>query len=146
MKRPNRALVGIAVMLLGSFAAAQQSAAPALTYRFAMAEQPLSEALKQFATQTGLQLVYHTEQVSPRLIAPPISGAYTSEAALTRLLAHSDLRYYHINDKTIAIRTAASESTVTPKNNGRDTPSPKIPTSRVSAVPREATAIERAPK
>jgi len=69
--------------------------------------QPLPAALSSFAEQTGFQVVYRTEEVSATVTSPAVSGTYTLEAALARLLADSGLEFYRINDRTIGIRTTS---------------------------------------
>lgn len=83
------------------------SHAAEISVRLNIARQSLTSALTSFAEQSGFQLVYRTEDVSPALVAPPISGTYMPEVALTHLLADSGLEFYRINDRTIGIRAAA---------------------------------------
>jgi len=72
--------------------------------------QLLSTALAAFADQTGLQLVYQPNDISPRLIAPAVSGMYTPEVALAKILETTGLSYHYVNAKTIAIHTSRAES------------------------------------
>lgn len=71
-----------------------------------ISEQPLRSALNYFAVQSGFQLVYRTEDVSATLTAPSIDGRYLPDVALEKLLGHSGLKFYRINDRTICIRVA----------------------------------------
>lgn len=74
-----------------------------------IAPQPLPEALSAFAEQTGLQLVYHVEDINSHQIVPAVSGQYTPEAALTRILDTCGLSYHYVNARTVAIRGALAD-------------------------------------
>jgi iron complex outermembrane recepter protein len=71
--------------------------------------QSLPDALSAFAAQTGLQLVYHVEDINSQQIAPAVSGEYTPEAALTKILDTSGLSYHYVNARTVAIRIAQAD-------------------------------------
>ena len=75
---------------------------------FRIDAQPIDGALKEFASQANLQLVYETTEVSPNIRSEHVAGAFTPEAALSRLLAHTNLDYKFINDRTVSIRSADS--------------------------------------
>jgi iron complex outermembrane recepter protein len=75
--------------------------------------QPLPQALTALATQTGVQLVYHAEDISAGVISPAVSGSYTPDKALTKILDSSGLSFYHVNSNTIAIRTARADTAST---------------------------------
>ncbi len=87
--------------------AAEPEPAPQLTLR--IDSQPMGTALKQLADQAGLQVVYPTEVVNPKLIAPALQGKYTAAAALSQLLSGSGLSYHFINSQTVAIRSEVRE-------------------------------------
>jgi iron complex outermembrane recepter protein len=73
---------------------------------FRIDAQPIEGALREFASQANLQLVYETAEVSPNIRSSHVAGAFTPEAALSRLLAHTNLAYKFINDRTVSIRSA----------------------------------------
>src|ERR1700732_1477317 len=73
---------------------------------FRIDAQPIEGALREFASQANLQLVYETAEVSPNIQSSHVAGAFTPEAALSRLLAHTNLDYKFINDRTVSIRSA----------------------------------------
>jgi hypothetical protein len=75
--------------------------------------QTLATALTSLAEQTGIQLVYRTEEVSATLVAPSVSGMYTPETALVRLLADSGLEAFRINERTLGIRLARNSDNLT---------------------------------
>ncbi|MGH8511598.1 MAG: STN domain-containing protein [Gammaproteobacteria bacterium] len=57
-----------------------------------MPPQPLYSALDALAEHAGLQLVYSAELVKA-IDSPGLTGDYTAEGALTRLLAGTGLAY-----------------------------------------------------
>lgn len=73
---------------------------------FDIAVQPLAQALDRFALQSGLQLVYHADEVAPDAYSPVLVGNFAPEAALRTLLAHSGLAYRFINTRTVGLRRA----------------------------------------
>ena len=76
---------------------------------FAIAPQPLSAALLQFRLQSGFQVAYRTEDVRG-LTTQGVTGRFTPEAALRRLLAGSGLGYRVSADKTVTLeRTVVQE-------------------------------------
>lgn len=79
------------------------SAAP--TYQFDIRGATLAAALKQFATQSGLQIAYFTKVAEGRT-APTVSGTLTAEEALRTLLNASGLTFERIDEGTIAIHGA----------------------------------------
>jgi outer membrane receptor protein involved in Fe transport len=63
----------------------------------------LSESLKQFGTQSRLQLLAPPE-LTRGLDGNPVSGAYTARQALDHLLANSGLSYEFVNATTVVIK------------------------------------------
>ena len=90
---------------------AAQDASPAAApqVRLHIDSQPLPQALTALATQTGVQLVYHPEDISAGVISPQVSGSYTPDKALSKILDSSGLSFYHVNSNTIAIRLARAD-------------------------------------
>ena len=84
----------------GSAAADPRSA------EFDIAAGSLAEALNRFAEQTGLQTVYDPVLLQGRS-APEVHGRFSASAALTRLLAGTDLEWVFANPTTIAVRPRA---------------------------------------
>jgi outer membrane receptor protein involved in Fe transport len=107
--------VAVTWALAGAIAAAAQTppSTPDVADRrpdevaFRIDAQPIEGALREFASQANLQLVYETAEVSPNIQSSHVIGAFTPEAALSRLLAHTNLDYKFINDRTVSIRSAA---------------------------------------
>lgn len=91
-------------MLFASLAYAAPEAPP----RFGLAIRagvPLDEALQEMAHQTGIQVVFFSQITAGRR-APELSGEYTLEAAMGRLLEGSDLTFRRVNERTIEVRLA----------------------------------------
>ena len=65
--------------------------AKALTYRFHIQGQPLSQALQVFSEQSGLQIVYHTELLPDTATTHRVEGTYDAQSALNRLLRGTGL-------------------------------------------------------
>ena len=67
-----------------------------------IAAQPLAQALSEFATQTGLQVVYVSGIVTSQDSKGASRGLPTGDA-LERLLADTGLRFEFLNDRTVRI-------------------------------------------
>jgi len=85
-----------------SLAQTQSQAQPAPTYVFSIAPQPLNDALKAFAQQSGLQLIFYTDVVAG-YTSPEVKGTLTSQQALQLLLRNTNLTYRQINANTLEI-------------------------------------------
>jgi iron complex outermembrane recepter protein len=96
--------VVLGLLLMGSPAHGQE--APAQKVTLNIAAQPVSDALNEFALQAGFQGVFYTS-IGKGLTSPQVSGVFTPEQALKRLLGNTSLRYRFINPHTIAIQEAA---------------------------------------
>jgi iron complex outermembrane receptor protein len=73
----------------------------------AIAPKNLTEALTEFASQSGLQVVYRTE-LTERLRSQGAEAGLSAEEALRQLLRETGLRYEFVNDRTVAIRSEDS--------------------------------------
>ena len=98
--------IAISTALLAHTAAAQ-----AEQMRFEIAAKPVSEALQDFAEQSGFQMAFLADAAAG-VPARPVSGALEPEAALRRLLDGTGLEFRFIDERTIAIlqKTAEAES------------------------------------
>jgi iron complex outermembrane receptor protein len=105
------------------------------TYQFNIRSSTLDAALKEFASQTGLQVAYFTDVAAGRS-APALSGTYTAEEALRALLKSSGLTFEVVDAKTVAIRSSdwsrsapsGGRREETSSNNGertQDAPAPQ---------------------
>lgn len=71
--------------------------------RFDIAAQPLASALNEFAAATGLQMSYRAD-LAEDVTTPGLTGMYTPEEALARLLAGTGLSYRFANPGTITVQ------------------------------------------
>ncbi len=80
-----------------------EQASAGVAVRVKIEAQSLEGGLNEFAKQTGLQVIFRSEE-AVGLRAPQLEGSFTAEAALQQLLADSGLRYEFVNARTVAIR------------------------------------------
>ena len=66
--------------------------------------QPLAKALKAFAEQSGLQVVYYSELADGEE-SPEVSGMMTANQAMAQLLASTDLTFDTMGEDTVVIET-----------------------------------------
>lgn len=87
----------------------QAEAQASQTHSFTIPSQPLGRALRSLADQSGLQIAYETA-VAVGNTAPAVNGTMSTEQALTRLLAGSNLRHSFTgaNTATIVGRSSAA--------------------------------------
>src|SRR4051794_25558080 len=92
------AWMGAAVLLTinSSQAVAQSSSA----YRFELPPMSLSKALREVTARTGCNLLAPEELVRGRR-APPLSGEYSAEEAVQKLLEGSGLAYHSVEGTLI---------------------------------------------
>ena len=72
-----------------------------------IAAQPLTQALSEFANQTGLQLVYVSE-IAAKQASNGASRGLAAPDALRRLLAGTGLHFELLNDRTVRIFAVSS--------------------------------------
>jgi iron complex outermembrane receptor protein len=126
----RREAIAIAITLAGW--AGQAAADPGARYEIDVPPQPAFEALKAFAAQTRLQLVYYSE-LTEGIASPGVTGTLTAEDALRRLLSGTGLAFQFLNDRTVAIRTAAAahDTGTQPGEAGNTTAAPLSGTDRL---------------
>ncbi|WP_182336597.1 TonB-dependent receptor [Stenotrophomonas acidaminiphila] len=109
--RPGRTVVASALAtalglsLLGM--APASFAQPAATHQFAVASQPLGEALNRLAETAGVQIMVPPDLVRGHT-APALAGQYTVQQALDRLLAGTGLVHRSTRGGVITIARAAA--------------------------------------
>jgi TonB-dependent receptor len=110
MKSNNR-LVRLAVLQALTCASGLMLAAPgsasADPARFNITAQPLPNALKNFAAQAKMQLLYRYDVVS-QAMATPVTGQLEKHAALERLLQGTGLEAVYSNANTATIRVIST--------------------------------------
>jgi outer membrane receptor for ferric coprogen and ferric-rhodotorulic acid len=102
--------VGVAFAALAAASsptvAAAQGAGQDSRLAVSIPAQRLSDALRQLAEASHLQLIYDTK-ITDGKTSPGVSGAMTSRAALAQLLAGSGLSFKFSGDRTLTIAAAA---------------------------------------
>src|SRR5438067_2154596 len=86
-------------MLLGVVAQAQP--------RFDLPAQPLGDSIRAVGSQADTNVLFDPPLVADRS-APPLKGEFSTEKALTKLLAGTGIKYEFINEKTIVLASANS--------------------------------------
>jgi iron complex outermembrane recepter protein len=112
---------------------AAYASADQVRQEFNIAAQPVSQALRAYAQQSGDQVVFYSEIGKGRESAA-VEGSYTRQEALHRLLENTGLKYRRVNAKTIAISNDASKR-----------PEASLQRTSISAPLRLAQAAEPAP-
>src|SRR6202045_1075824 len=109
--------------------------------RFDIAAQPLPTALKNFASQAKMQLLYRYDIVS-HATASPVTGQLEKHAALEQLLRGTGLEAVYSSENTATIRpiTAAEKATPSTKAATGDKPGP------TDSPPTTSTAPDPAPR
>ena len=77
---------------------------------FDIPAQPLAQALRQFAEQTGLQLAFESSLAEGRQ-SPRIQGRLSKKQVLEQLLAGTGLRYDWLDSRTVALSPIPVSST-----------------------------------
>src|SRR5690242_1559683 len=103
-----RATIASLLAIASGSALAQAQSADQTRQEFSIAAQPVSQALRAYAQQSGDQIVFYSEIGKGRESAA-VEGSYTREEALRRLLESTGLKYRRVNAKTVAISTDAPE-------------------------------------
>jgi TonB-dependent receptor len=108
--------------------------------RFDIAAQPLPKALKNFAAQAKMQLLYRYDIVS-HATASPVTGQLEKHAALEQLLRGTGLEAVYSNDNTATIRLISTGEKAAPGAKAAigDKPSP------TNSSPTTSTASDRNP-
>jgi outer membrane receptor protein involved in Fe transport len=89
-------------LLAGTSAASAQAPAGG-RYVFDLPAEPLSQALREVAVRTARNLIAPGDLVDARQ-APALSGTFTAEEAVDKLLAGTDLRYRLVDDTLVIER------------------------------------------
>lgn len=101
-------------LLVGSFAIAQTAAqgVPGQRISLSIEAQPLRTALREFESQSGLQVSYREEDVETTgVMAPRVAGELEAEEALRLLLSGTGLKFEFINPRLVRLSSAAENAT-----------------------------------
>lgn len=103
--QPRGVAAACAVLLL--LGAAPAGAAPQTQFAFDLPAEPLSEALKTLAVQTGRNLIVRNT-LTEKKSAPALTGTFTAEQALAKLLEGSGLQYRLVGN-TLVVEAIGNE-------------------------------------
>lgn len=117
---PELSLKPLAAVVLGAVLVAAQApsawaenaaagAALQARFGFAIAAQPLPQALSEFSRVTGLSVVY-TDEAPYDLKAPAVSGQLSANDALNRLLAGSGYRFRALDGSTLTLERLPTDT------------------------------------
>src|SRR5258708_11768600 len=138
--KTNNSLVGMAVLQALACASGLLLATPGTASadpaRFDIAAQPLPNALKNFAAQAKMQLLYRYDIVS-RATASPVTGQLERHAALELMLRGTGLEAVYSSDNTATIRPISAGDKAAPGTKAaigeKPTPTKSPPTSSTAA-------------
>ena len=121
MRRVERWRLGIGLSILGVLwlAVSPGALARAGQESFDIAAQAMPGALKAFAAQAHVQLLFDYKALA-RLKTGPVKGRMQAQEALTLLLKGSGFVSQRVNDRTIAIRPAAATAADPPPSADGD--------------------------
>ncbi|WP_170293957.1 TonB-dependent siderophore receptor [Paracoccus limosus] len=104
-------LTGTTLPLAAMLAApAQAQTQNARQYRLSIPAQPLPRALEALSRQTGVQLFYGGE-AAYRLTSNPLSGSYSVDQALARMLAGTGASARRVGENGITISVTGADAT-----------------------------------
>ena len=92
----------LALLPLNVAMAAETSAQERTQFSFSMAAQPLPQALSDFSRITGISVVY-TDEAPYGITAPAVSGQFSAEQAMQRLLAGSGFTFRRTDGHTLVL-------------------------------------------
>lgn len=99
------ALGALAATLSAGAAAQPQTQPQGQLQVYSIDSQTLDGALKSFARQSGVQILFSQEDVAG-LHSPPLNGQFTVDAALSHLLGGNGLSAVHAGPNIIVVRSA----------------------------------------
>src|SRR5689334_11412500 len=103
-------LLLLPLFFLSSASFAQGDNSPKL--EFNIASQPMETALTALGAQSGLTIIVETK-VSKGVKAAALTGTYTADEALQKLLEPAKLKAEYLDSKTVAIRSATEQTATT---------------------------------
>jgi len=101
--------------------------------------QSIAAALRELGAQTGLQILFRSEDMAGAVrSAPGVSGRISARQALDQLLAGSGLHYEFVNAHTVRV----SASVPSPRSSVTESPPDPGPGSRTEQTPTHAGGTE----
>jgi iron complex outermembrane recepter protein len=101
MKASSWGSVFLCLTLLSGVA---QARAPEQPIQIELGQQPLADALNEFARQANISIVFFSD-VAREITSKPLSGSYTVQGALNVLLAGVPLQYRFADARTLEIHS-----------------------------------------
>ena len=101
---PSTISAVLSSLLLAAISTAHATEA---AFNFAIPAEPLPQALSEFSRVTGMGVIY-TQETPYAINAPAITGQFSAEQALARLLASSGLTFRRATEHTFTLETAAT--------------------------------------
>jgi iron complex outermembrane receptor protein len=98
----------LALLPLNVAMAAETSAQERTQFSFSMAAKPLPQALSDFSRITGISVVY-TDEAPYGITAPAVSGQFSAEQAMQRLLAGSGFTFRRTDGHTLVLEPLPTE-------------------------------------
>jgi iron complex outermembrane receptor protein len=90
-------------------------------HQLSIPAEPIGDALSQLAQQTGLQVITPSKLIEG-IVSTEISGTFSTDEALRKLLANTGLQFRFVNPHTVAISSgpAAAPQPQGPDSRGKD--------------------------
>src|SRR5687767_945545 len=104
--------ISLAVVLWGSaiaMAAPASYAAEQATYRFDLPAQPLADALRAIARQTGANVLFESKDLNG-IRVPELKGQLTASEAIERVLKGTQLQAERTTPTTVIVQPVTSAS------------------------------------
>jgi iron complex outermembrane recepter protein len=130
--RSSRFLIATALVMAYPLIAQQSFADESTRYELQIERQSLSTALQEFATQSGVQIIFFSK-VTDGYQAPALKGSYTAAGALQLLLNQSNLTFRELNPRTIEVQPKAAVNEPG-KDVGADLASPDTERSELEEI------------
>ena len=129
-----RKIKSTSVLALVAFAsAAAANAQPQDHFSFDQPAETLSQALRDVAVRTGRNVIAPADLIGTQQ-APPLSGSFTAEEAVGRLLAGTGLRYRMVEGTLIVERTPFPEKALAAERTDRSNSAITVTGTRIRGV------------
>lgn len=118
MSQHLRIWFAVAAVALGELLAHNASVASEQpTYSFDLPAQPLADALRAVARQTGANVLFEAKDLSG-IQVPELKGQLTAAEAIARLLAGTQLQSHRTTPTTVIVQPSSSAASTTPSPFG----------------------------
>jgi outer membrane receptor for ferric coprogen and ferric-rhodotorulic acid len=143
MSKKNQGPTAAAFLLVLALRAFDAAAADEASARCELdvSSQMLDGALQEVARQCDVQLIYFSG-ITGGMTAAQLSGQYSLDDALNRLLKDTGLSFRHVNAQTIEIRRAGAARPINARIRRQEEPEPQEVVIRGTAEGLVATRIE----